>query len=464
MAISMQNGFNKGFFNYRKAIDKQFNDNLINNLANYYDEKQEWDDLIDNRYEWHEIINKSSVNPENSFRRQDRQLPRAKGRSTPVPRRNSKRKNRLSDHRSARLLPPVNLFDKNKSFIIGMHSWKDEEIVFAEIKNKGHLIGYLGTLKNDLIHDKQDELFSRNFHNMLLKVGLLMMVLAILITFPITKYFTHLIQLITNATKQMAAGDYSIRVQSERKDELGLLASNFNLLAQSLESSAKSQKTMIADIAHELRTPISVIVGEIEAIQDGVHPSNENNLNLLHAQISSLKNLVNDLHDLSESDLGSLKYKMQKFDIMDLIKNCIHNHKASFDKKAINLEMDNNMDECIIIGDSNRLNQLFNNLLCNSVQYTNQGGSSKVVVKMVHNEMIFTIADSAPNLDNASVNKVFERWYRDEQSRNKNTGGSGLGLAICKEIIKAHNGKISASTSDLGGLKFTVTLPIKDVI
>ncbi|MBL4659927.1 MAG: HAMP domain-containing protein [Alcanivoracaceae bacterium] len=455
MALNMQNGFNKGFFNYRKAIDNQFHNNLVSTLQGYYAEKGNWQELRQNRRLWNDLINQSTVDVDNSQRH--RLTPESKplnGKKS-----SSKRNSFRKKLHRMRMLPPISLFDQNKDIIIGKVSWQDENLYYKKIVNQHKLIGYLGILKNNTLHDKQDQIFIKNIKSMLLNLGIIMIVFAIVITFPIAKYFTSLINQLTIATQKIAKGDYSIRIKSERNDELGHLAKNFNLLAKTLESNAKSQKTIMADIAHELRTPIAVIIGEIEAIQDGIHPADESTLNLLHTQISSLISLVDDLHDLSESDLGSLKYKMEKFDVLALIEECYQAYQLKFTQKNIHLEILSSKRQCTIIGDSNRLKQMFNNLLSNSVHYTSAGGKAQIALTCTDKQVQIVIKDSTPGLKPEQLDKIFDRWYRGEKSRNRNSGGSGLGLAICQKIIAAHSGHIEAKQSSYGGVEITIKLP-----
>jgi len=463
MSFSMQVGFNKGFFNYRKALEKQFNDNLVLTLESYYQEYENWDTLTRNKQLWHELISQSSTELVNDGRfRQPppRQLPRPQM-SRPMKRRAHENHDKPSPNRRLRnqQLPPMILLDKEKEFIVGMRVKNHDSISFSPIKHNNLNVGYLGIQQDKSVHFKQDKIFTDNIKKMLFKMGLLMIVIAVFVTFPIAKYFTRLINQITDATKKVAAGDFSTRIKTDRKDELGDLAEHFNLLAKSLESNSESQKRIIADIAHELRTPISVIVGEIEAIQDGIHTANENTMSLLHSQISSLKNLVNDLHDLSESDLGSLKYQMQRFDLLKLLEQCYQNHKLSFSQKNISLILQSTDKPCFILGDTNRLNQLFNNVLSNSMQYTEDGGRTEIEIKCHESFIEVKISDSGPGINIDQLDKIFDRWYRGEKSRNKNSGGSGLGLSICKEIVKAHNGEIHAFQSQLGGIEIFIKLP-----
>lgn len=454
MAVSMQSGFKKGFYNYRKALDQQFNENVILTLKSYYQDFGTWDELYNNKRLWHDLINQSSAEllREGQFRNPP---PRQKNR----PPRNRNFEGTSNQRFRALQLPPISLFDANKDYIIGVRLRRGEEIRFDPIKVDNQVIGYLGLQNKVNIQIKQDKLFAENIKKMLISLGLIMIVLAVFISFPIAKYFTRLLNQITQATKKVAAGDYSTRINTTRKDELGELASHFNLLAQSLESSSESQKRIIADIAHELRTPISVILGEIEAIQDGIHKPDNNAINLLHSQILSLKNLVNDLHDLSESDLGALKYQMLQVNLSDLVEQSYKNHQLRFIQKNIALSLEASNNSCHILGDSNRLNQLLNNVLNNSRQYTDEGGQTLIKVSCEHDVIEISISDSSPSLKDDQMQKIFDRLYRADKSRNKHSGGSGLGLSICKEIVKAHNGTINASHSDLGGIEILIKLP-----
>ena len=476
MALNMQNGFDKGFSNYRKAIDNQFHNNLVLTLEAYHAEKGSWDDLLQNRRLWNDLINQSSIDFGNSLKhrvfpseknlkdqRTDKKHSRIRTRKNVSEKKESayleninKHKNRL--HRM-RLLPPISLFNHQKEFIIGKENWYKKGLYYLKIVDADEVVGYLGILKNNTLYQKQDQLFIKNIKSMLLQLGMIMIVFAIAMTFPIAKYFTKLINQLTVATQKIAKGDYSVRINSNRNDELGSLAADFNLLAKTLESNAQAQKTMMADIAHELRTPISVIIGEIEAIQDGVHPADEKTLNLLHVQISSLVNLVDDLHDLSESDLGSLKYKMEKFDILVLIKECYQTYQLKFTQKNIHLEILSSKQKCSIIGDINRLKQMINNLLSNSVHYTSEGGRAQIALTCTNKQIKIIIQDSSPGLKPHQLNKVFDRWYRGEKSRNRNSGGSGLGLAICQKIVNAHSGSIEAKQSTFGGVEIIIKLP-----
>ena len=461
-------GFDKGFLNYRKSIEQQFSNRLIQELSAYYAEEKSWNDFYDNKRLWRDLIVQSAARfsdysheiPPPHERRENRRMPPA----------GDKKRKKSNDFRKRdRPTPPIrnqmsslSLFDKNKSFVVGLKIKKNEDIHYKKITNDKLVVGYLGLLKLKSTRSKQDELFVKNINGMLIKIGLLMIVAAIFLTFPIANYFTKLINKITLATKKIAAGDYSVRVLDNRHDELGTLVRNFNLLAQTLQSNASSQRKIITDVAHELRTPIAVMAAQIEAIQDGIHKADKGTMELLHRQIVALTNLINDLHDLSESDLGSLKYQMSEFDIHELINHSFEGFKLKFLEKNINLSLFSNTQSCLFFGDISRINQLISNILNNSFQYTDEGGNTQINFECQKHEVVIKVSDSSPGLTTPQLLKIFERWYRTEKSRNKERGGSGLGLAICKEIVIAHNGEIFACQSELGGISIVIKLPRKN--
>jgi two-component system sensor histidine kinase BaeS len=264
---------------------------------------------------------------------------------------------------------------------------------------------------------------------------------------------------LNQATRRAVAGDYSARADIKRSDELGQLGQNFNLLTSTLESNTEVQKKMMADISHELRTPVSVLLAGIEAIQDGIHQADEKTLNLLHQQTNTLKHLINDLHQLSVTDLGNMQYKMTATNLIGVLTQAIDSLRLKAEKRNINLVNQINVNTLMVFGDFNRLMQLFTNIIDNSIDYTNQGGEVVISITEQAGQILVEIEDSAPGLLPDEMAQMFDRLYRKEGSRNKKFGGSGLGLAISKNIVEAHNGGISAKASALGGVHLTVRIP-----
>lgn len=455
MALIMGRGFDRNFVRYREEIEQRFQHNLINELQRFYQRNQDWEILRNNSRAWNEMIHRSSIQTGDPAVLNH--APEFNNHRPPLgPPLNHPPAKPTSDETGLRRQPfelPLLVLNKHKKIVIGPESEMNENTILLKILSEKDVIGYLGVKPFRKNNSEFDRHFSENIRNMLTRVALLLFTIAIIISFPVAKYFTRRINIINQATQKVASGDFTVRInENSQKDEIGQLIGNFNHLAHSLESNSKAQRTMMADIAHELRTPVAVILGEIEAIQDGIHPANKETFALLHSQISSLKNLINDLHELSESDLGSLKYEMQKLDLSLLIKQSYQSFQNKFSQKDISLELYLPKHSCFINGDANRLNQLINNLLNNSYDYTDSNG--RVLIKLSDENSIYRLvfSDSKPGLSKEQLQHIFDRLYRGEDSRNRNSGGSGLGLAICKEIAKAHNAEIRAESSKLGGI------------
>ena len=165
--------------------------------------------------------------------------------------------------------------------------------------------------------------------------------------------------------------------------------------------------------------------------------------------------MVNDLYELTLSDIGAMKYQMIEIDLKEIINKTIQSYIERFKSQKIELKIEIN-ESTIMLGDELRLTQLFTNLLENSLRYTDSPGIIEISLTTLNNNAVITVADSAPGVEQSSIDKIFDRFYREELSRTREKGGAGLGLAICTEIIDAHSGSIKASPSDLGGLRIVI--------
>lgn len=449
MSFMMQRGVNEGFDKYKKSLEKAFNHRLILTLEGYYDHYGSWDDLIKQPKQWHYLLNKSAVKVSKKL---------SKGRSNDEWQVHAHKKQKKVQEKIKRFIPDYTLFDSNKQRLAGSGDWDSAGMMF-KIWNNKQVIGFLLSTGDQAAVIEQDKQFAKRIRDLILIVAAVMLVVSLLITVPVANYLVKPIKAINNATKKAASGDYSVRTNIKRQDELGQLASNFNRLAETLESNAATQKKQMADIAHELRTPIAVVMAELEAIQDGIHQADKDSVGTMHGQISALKNLVDDLHQLSLSDLGTLRYQMEKMDILPLVRQVVVAFSLAAEQKELSLTLKETSHVCWVLGDHNRLHQLLNNLIHNAISYTDEGGLIEVSIECKDNVIELLIADSEPTLTTEEMTKMFDRLYRKEQSRNKKTGGSGLGLTIVKNIVSAHQGHIMAMPSDLGGVAMKITLP-----
>ena len=449
MSFMMQRGVNEGFDKYKKSLEKAFNHRLILTIEGYYNHYGSWDDLKTHPKQWHYLLNKSAVKVSKKL---------SKGRSNDEWQVHAHKKQKKVQEKIKRFIPDYTLFDSNKKRLAGSGDWDSAGMMF-KIWNNKQVIGFLLSTGDQAAVVEQDKQFAKRIRDLILIVAAVMLVVSLLITVPVANYLVKPIKAINNATKKAASGDYSVRTQIKRQDELGQLANNFNRLAETLESNAATQKKQMADIAHELRTPIAVVMAELEAIQDGIHQADQESVGTMHGQISALKNLVDDLHQLSLSDLGTLRYQMEKMDILPLVRQVVAAFNLAAEQKGLSLKLIESSDACWVLGDHNRLHQLLNNLIQNAISYTDAGGLIEVSIESKDNMIELLVADSEPTLTTEEMAKMFDRLYRKEQSRNKKTGGSGLGLTIVKNIVSAHQGRIMAAPSELGGVAMKIILP-----
>ncbi|MGH8248273.1 MAG: ATP-binding protein, partial [Gammaproteobacteria bacterium] len=291
-------------------------------------------------------------------------------------------------------------------------------------------------------------------------IAVIMMALSALIALPMARQLVKPIGELSSATRRLASGRYDTRTSVVSNDELGKLSRDFNTLAKTLEDNERSRRQWIADISHELRTPLSVLQGEIEAMQDGVRDCTPERLHTLHQQTLSLARLVNDLYELSLSDIGALSYQKQPVKLAELLQGCIESWREQFAGRGITMQVHVPSGTApMVFGDPNRLRQLVFNLFENSLRYTDPGGVIEVGLAVAGPNAVIDVQDSAPGVVEQHHPRLFDRLYRVETSRSRATGGTGLGLAICKNIVDAHEGQITAQASPLGGLWVRITLP-----
>ncbi|WP_346796167.1 ATP-binding protein [Halomonas sp. Bachu 37] len=266
-------------------------------------------------------------------------------------------------------------------------------------------------------------------------------------------------RVLARATRRLTEGDYTTRLSGKGRDELSRLARDFNMLAATLEASREARARWVSDTAHELRTPLAVLRGEIEAMQDGIRPLNQDNLISLSQEVSQLERLVADLSLLSQSDAGALEVQLAPLNLSENLAARLEDAQGWLRDSGLSLEQ--SLDEAVMIrGDAHRLRQLWNNLLDNSCAYTNAPGTLRVTLRREAGQAVIEWEDSAPGVPSEELSRLTERLYRVEGSRNRASGGSGLGLSIASALVKSHGGTFVAFSSALGGLRWRLTFPL----
>lgn len=290
-------------------------------------------------------------------------------------------------------------------------------------------------------------------------LALSVLLAALLVAWALSRWLLRPVRALTAGTRALAAGDYAARIDATRTDELGALASDFNALASALERHRDARRQWSADIAHELRTPISVLSGEIQALQDGVRTVNAERLASLQAECARLRSLVEDLYQLSLSEAGALSYRFEPMDLAEVVHEAARAHEGGLREDGLLLQVSTTAACPLARGDRARLRQLLDNLLANARRYTDRPGTVAVTLVRERDGCRLTIEDSAPGVPDAALPHLFERLYRVEPSRSRKFGGTGLGLTICRNIVEAHGGRIVATHAPLGGLRIDITLP-----
>ncbi|QAV25052.1 two-component system sensor histidine kinase BaeS [Proteus hauseri] len=352
------------------------------------------------------------------------------------------------------------IVDKNMQRLFGHDNQFPAETFKKPITYHDEIVGWVVVSAADKISNEADISFDKQQLRTSWIIAGATVLFALLITLILSRSMIRPVKRLVDATHKLAAGDFAVRVTPTNKDEISQLAIDFNQLASTLEKNEQIRRDYMADISHELRTPLSILKGELEALQDGVRKPTTETINSLLFEVTNLTKLVNDLHQLSLSDRGSLAYRKDFIDINDVILLATASYRHAYQSKDIALlpQLDD-ISPIIVQADPDRLIQLFHNLLENSLRYTYSGGQLQITTRKEHDRVFIAWEDSAPGLDEAQYQAVFQRFYRAESSRNRASGGSGLGLAICENIVEAHNGKISAMPSSLGGIKILVELP-----
>jgi signal transduction histidine kinase len=290
--------------------------------------------------------------------------------------------------------------------------------------------------------------------------GALAVAIAILLTFLLSRRILSPVKALTSAARQLGKGDFSRRVDYAGKGELGELASSFNSMADNLERLERLRRNMVADVAHELRTPLSNLKGYLEAISDGVVQADETTIRSLNEEATSLSHLVEDLQELSLADAGDIKINPQPEDTCKLIKEVVTVTQAKANAKGLSLSCD--LPDAIspVNIDIYRIKQVLNNLLSNAIAHTGKDGRITVMAWEQDDKVYISVSDTGEGIPPEHLPMIFERFYRVDKSRTRATGGSGLGLTIAKRLVEAHGGTIQVKSEVGKGSTFTFTLPV----
>ncbi|MDR2177475.1 MAG: HAMP domain-containing protein, partial [Treponema sp.] len=313
-------------------------------------------------------------------------------------------------------------------------------------------------------YSEAEALFLSSVNRLFVIAGFVLVLLSVVISIWLSRTIARPILKAEEAARQIAtlhsSGSGSrqnrkIRLHDHyRTKELAGLSRSINELARELEEGDRRQRQLISDIAHELRTPLTYLRGSIEAILDGVWQSDREHLASCHEEIMRVTRLIEDLNTLTNLEWETISLNKTTFDLAELLRLTAEQFRTAADKKGINLIL--NLIPGPINADYDRLKQVFINLLSNAIKYTDEGSITVSIEPSSKNRRI-SIADTGIGIAPEDLPHIFERLYRTDKSRNRNTGGAGIGLAIAAAIVSAHGGTIKAE-SGKGGTTFQVEL------
>ena len=480
--------FERGFNHYMEQKEASRNARLIMALEQHFTYNGNWDAFRINPHYWELYVWQYSANMR---QRGERPIPfpfppeldtRINGGDGNSNERSAFliRKNTQEEHRGDGREPPQPedflrhqpykrfiLLDRKEKIVSGK-KWRNETYFFSDlyinIDGNKKLVGYLGTPMNPALRDLGDNEFAKRQQNHFLLMAMVALSIALICAIPLSYLLTQRVKKLATHVQQLSKGEYQQRLSTKGEDEISTLAENLNHLAHTLNQTAQARKRWVADISHELRTPIAVLKADLEALEDGVRKFDAKAISRLQKHAARLTSLVNDLYQLSLTDIGAMTYRKQPCDITEIIEELRASLQDKLSQHQLELQLKIPAQPVIAFADPERLHQLFLNLFNNSINYTEAPGNIRVFLTADAHQAIFTIEDSAPGVDPALHEKLFERLYRAESSRSRETGGAGLGLSICRNIVEAHAGRISIETSELGGLKVSVYLPLQESV
>lgn len=327
------------------------------------------------------------------------------------------------------------------------------------------LIGVLTALASIVI---TAQLMFISSHDLILLTLLLLFAVGVSMPFAMiaSRSLADRVALFSRAAESMANGRLDTRVRVEGNDEIDRLAVSFNSMAMRLEEANRMQieaetarRQMIAAISHDLRTPLSSIQAMVEAIQDDVVDGETARfyLSQILDEAHGLTGLINDLFELSRIEAGALKLELEANLASGLIRDALDTMQPKAVKREITLERRRAYDGLRVLADSSQIQRVFFNLVDNALRYTPPGGKVTLDAEESGQEVVFSIEDTGPGIDEADLPRIFDRFYRADRSRHDD-GGAGLGLAIARGIVEAHGGRIWAGTGS-GGARFSFALP-----
>lgn len=315
-----------------------------------------------------------------------------------------------------------------------------------------------------IIMGPSEETFLASVHKSLIWVGMAVLAAGLAASYAVARSITVPLRNLSRAAEQIEQGNFDQKVPVETKDEVGHLAAIFNRMSEALSVNSSLRRQFLANIAHELRTPLAIIQGHLEGMVDGVIEPSQEQLSSLHEEAIRLNRLITDLRDLSLAEVRQLALEKNITDVNQIVSRAVYMLKPLADAKDIrvNCTLEENLPE--IEADAVRISQVFYNIIVNAIRYSPVQGIVEVITMQAEIEgrswLKISIQDNGPGIAQEDIPHIFDHFYRGDKSRDRKSGGSGLGLAIVKQLVEIHGGRVAVKSKLGEGSVFQILLPV----
>lgn len=342
-------------------------------------------------------------------------------------------------------------------------NWKDARkfpIFFGEREVGAFTVSDTGPGGSD-IRDPTAARISSVVNRSLFWAGISAAALGTLLVWLLSRRTLSPLQSLGAAARRLGRGDLSQRAETTGPTEIRELAHSFNIMAEGLEEAERQRRNLTADVAHELRTPLSNIQGYLEAIRDGLIDPSPETIDTIHGQALHLSRLVEDLRVLAQVEAGALQLQISPTRVEELLQSSVEAVRPRADAKGINLSLGIDASLPTLDLDATRISQVIGNLLENAITHTPEGGGVAVSAHTAGDTIEVAVSDTGSGISSEDLPRIFDRFYRTDPSRDRITGGAGLGLTIARRLAEAHGGTIGAESEIGRGSRFTVLLPAR---
>jgi len=329
------------------------------------------------------------------------------------------------------------------------------------IKVEGNVVGWLifSTYPGRALPESPEASFLTDMTRAIIYSVLGATAIALLLGLLLARTLTRPIRELTAATQALAKGDLGQQVSVRTRDEMGQLAASFNQMSADLARASQLRRQMTADIAHELRTPLSLILGYTESLSDAKLPATQETFDIMYDEAQHLNRLIDDLRTLSLADAGELPLNRRPVDPQALLEQAALAYMPQAQRQGVAIELKASSDLPEAEADPGRIEQVLDNLVSNALRYTPAGGRVILSAEADGDKVFLRVQDTGAGIHPEELPYIFERFYRADKSRQRYAKESGLGLAIAKSIVEAHGGSVSVESTLGEGTTFVVALP-----